>query len=74
MPKDMPNVLYTPMGDEHGWLSWKDGIEPDLPIGAKVEMIPSHIDPTVNLHEVYYAHRKGIIEEIWPVATRGKVQ
>jgi D-serine deaminase-like pyridoxal phosphate-dependent protein len=39
-----------------------------------VEMIPSHIDPTVNLHDFYYAHRKGVIEEIWPVATRGKVQ
>ena len=70
--KDMPGVTYTPMGDEHGWLSWED--ERDLGIGARVEMIPSHIDPTVNLHDVYYAHRKGVIEEIWPVATRGKVQ
>jgi D-serine deaminase-like pyridoxal phosphate-dependent protein len=37
-------------------------------------MIPSHIDPTVNLHDFYYAYRKGVIEEIWPVATRGMVQ
>ena len=72
-PKDMPDVTYTPMGDEHGWLSWGEDIE-DFPIGARVEMIPSHIDPTVNLHDFYYAHRKGVIEEIWPVATRGKVQ
>ncbi|RDW90910.1 putative amino acid aldolase or racemase [Coleophoma crateriformis] len=71
-PKNMPGVTYTPMGDEHGWLSWDDG--PDVPLGARVEMIPSHIDPTVNLHDCYYAHRKGVIEEIWPVATRGKVQ
>jgi len=71
-PKNMPGVTYTPMGDEHGWLSWKEG--PDIPIGARVEMIPSHIDPTVNLHDFYYAHRNGVIEEIWPVTTRGKVQ
>lgn len=71
-PKDMLGVTYTPMGDEHGWLEWEEG--PDIPIGARVEMIPSHIDPTVNLHDWYYAHRKGVIEEIWPVATRGKVQ
>jgi D-serine deaminase-like pyridoxal phosphate-dependent protein len=71
-PKDLPGVKYTPMGDEHGWLSWEDGN--DIPIGARVEMIPSHIDPTINLHDFYYAYRKGIIEEIWPVATRGKVQ
>jgi D-serine deaminase-like pyridoxal phosphate-dependent protein len=72
-PKDMPGVTYTPMGDEHGWLQWEDNA-PDILIGARVEMIPSHIDPTVNLHDFYYAHRKGVIEEIWPVATRGKVQ
>jgi D-serine deaminase-like pyridoxal phosphate-dependent protein len=72
-PKDMPGVVYTPMGDEHGWLTWGVELE-DFPLGARVEMIPSHIDPTVNLHDFYYAHRKGVIEEIWPVATRGKVQ
>ncbi|KAH8600897.1 hypothetical protein B0O99DRAFT_648988 [Bisporella sp. PMI_857] len=71
-PKDMLGFTYTPMGDEHGWLSWEEG--PGLSIGARVEMIPSHIDPTVNLHDFYYAHRQGVIEEIWPVATRGKVQ
>ncbi|KAF2500491.1 hypothetical protein BU16DRAFT_547307 [Lophium mytilinum] len=72
-PLDMPGVTYEPMGDEHGWLSWEEG-GTDLPIGARVHMIPSHIDPTVNLHDFYYAYRKGVIEEIWPVATRGKVQ
>jgi D-serine deaminase-like pyridoxal phosphate-dependent protein len=71
-PKDMPGVTYTPAGDEQGWLSWEDG--PDISIGARIEMIPSHIDPTVNLHDFYYAYRKGVIEEIWPVGTRGKVQ
>ena len=72
-PKDLAGVTYTPMGDEHGWLEWEEN-GADIPIGARVEMIPSHIDPTVNLHDFYYAHRKGVIEEIWPVATRGKVQ
>lgn len=74
-PKDLPGVSYVPMGDEHGWLSWdssKGGKA--LEVGDRVEMVPSHIDPTVNLHDVYYAHRKGVIEEIWPVATRGCVQ
>lgn len=63
---------YGVLGDEHGSLSWTDG--PELNIGDKVEMIPSHIDPTINLHDFYYAHRKGVIEEIWPVDARGKVQ
>lgn len=68
-PKDMPGVEYSPAGDEHGWLS-----PCKLAVGGRVELIPSHIDPTVNLHDVYYAYRKGMIEEIWPVSTRGKVQ
>ncbi|KAL3443758.1 hypothetical protein BJX65DRAFT_284752 [Aspergillus insuetus] len=61
------------LGDEHGALSWEEGT-PGLSIGQRVEMVPSHIDPTINLHDVYYAHRKGVIEEIWAVDSRGKVQ
>ncbi|KAF1929384.1 uncharacterized protein M421DRAFT_100487 [Didymella exigua CBS 183.55] len=68
----MPGYTYGVLGDEHGSLSWTDGA--DLKIGDQVEMIPSHIDPTINLHDCYYAHRNGTIEEIWPVDARGKVQ
>lgn len=68
-----PRYTYGVLGDEHGSLSWEEGT-PALSVGDRVEMIPSHIDPTVNLHDVYYAYRNGIIEEIWPVDSRGKVQ
>lgn len=61
------------MGDEHGSMTWGDGT-PGLDVGDRVEMIPSHIDPTVNLHDVYYAHRGGVVEETWKVDARGKVQ
>lgn len=71
-PKDLPGYSYVPYGDEHGILTWEEG--PGLAIGDRIEMIPSHIDPTINLHDSYYAHRKGVIEAIWPVAARGKVQ
>lgn len=64
---------YDQLGDEHGSLKWEEGT-PALSIGDRVEMIPSHIDPTVNLHDFYYAYRNGVIEEIWPVDSRGKVQ
>ncbi|KAJ4381059.1 hypothetical protein N0V86_003406 [Didymella sp. IMI 355093] len=63
---------YGVLGDEHGSLSWTDGA--DLKIGDHVEMIPSHIDPTINLHDFYYAYRNGVIEDIWAVDARGKVQ
>lgn len=69
-----PGYTYGVLGDEHGSLAWEEGKGEELKIGDRVEMVPSHIDPTVNLHNVYYAYRKGVIEEIWPVDSRGCVQ
>jgi D-serine deaminase-like pyridoxal phosphate-dependent protein len=68
-----PGYTYGVLGDEHGSLEWEEGGE-ELRVGDRVEMVPSHIDPTVNLHDVYYAYRKGVVEEIWEVDGRGKVQ
>lgn len=66
---------HTNKGDEQGSLTWKDEkATPHLKLGDRVEMIPSHIDPTINLHDQYYAYRNGTIEEIWTVDARGKVQ
>lgn len=66
---------YRHGGDEHGVLT-PNG-EPDLRdlrVGDRVTLIPSHIDPTINLHDVMYAHRAGRIHATWAVAARGKVQ
>jgi D-serine deaminase-like pyridoxal phosphate-dependent protein len=70
-------IQYRPGGDEHGILTpAPDGGRTEVPfaIGDRVPLIPSHIDTTINLHDTYYAYRDGIIEAIWPVAARGKVQ
>jgi D-serine deaminase-like pyridoxal phosphate-dependent protein len=72
-PLDLSWMTYQPEGDEHGSIMWEEG-KRGLQVGDRIKMIPSHIDPTINLHDYYYAYRNGIIEEIWPVATRGKVQ
>ena len=72
---DAPGWSYEHAGDEHGRLTPTD--DPgrrELEVGDRVRLIPSHIDPTINLHEVMYAHRGGRIEAAWPVAARGKVQ
>lgn len=67
------STSYRPGGDEHGILTCS-ATNTALAIGARVEMIPSHIDTTVNLFDTYYGIRNGIIEEIWPILARGKVQ
>ncbi len=75
--KGLPAVKYRPGGDEHGILIWEPSAMPadvHLTIGDRIEMIPSHIDTTINLHDQYFAYRDGKIAAIWSVATRGKVQ
>lgn len=73
-PKALPGVSYRPAGDEHGILSWDLASGLELELGARVELIPSHIDTTVNLHDVYYVLRQERLVAVWPVAARGKVQ
>jgi D-serine deaminase-like pyridoxal phosphate-dependent protein len=70
-----PGWRYQPAGDEHGVLTRVGEADArELRIGDRVTLIPSHIDPTINLHDVMYAHRGGAVEAVWPVAARGKVQ
>lgn len=42
-----------------------------LRVGDKVMLIPSHCDPTVNLHDWLVAYRGDVVEELWPVLARG---
>jgi D-serine deaminase-like pyridoxal phosphate-dependent protein len=72
---DAPGWTYQHAGDEHGKLTLTGGSDRrELRVGDRVRLIPSHIDPTINLHDLMYAHRGGRIEAAWPVAARGKVQ
>lgn len=66
-------ILYRPAGDEHGILECLKG-DLSIAIGDRIEILPSHIDTTINLHDVYICHRQGTIEQIVPITARGKVQ
>lgn len=65
-------LLYSFRGDEHGKLAFDD---PGfcLPLGAKVELLTPHCDPTVNLHDVYHVVRGNTLVDIWPVDARGAI-
>ena len=62
---------YTWFGDEHGKLILPPGA-PRPEIGAKIECVTPHDDPTVNLHEFYHVVRGDTLVDIWPVDARGK--
>jgi D-serine deaminase-like pyridoxal phosphate-dependent protein len=65
-------IIYDWAGDEHGRL-FINGSH-DLKVGDRVEFIPPHIDPTINLYDQIYALRGDRVEAVWPIAARGKSQ
>jgi D-threonine aldolase len=68
LPDDVPaDVLF--LSDEHTTLITKDGW--NLKPGDRVFLRPSHVDPTVNLHDELYAFRGDDVVETWPVVARG---
>lgn len=70
-PKDL-DAVYAPRGDEHGLVTFETGNP--LAIGDKIELLPSHCDTTINLHDLYYVHRDGRVVAVWPIAARGRLQ
>ncbi|MEM6358052.1 MAG: DSD1 family PLP-dependent enzyme [Pseudomonadota bacterium] len=64
----------TGLSDEHATLALPEG-RPGL--GDTVRLVPSHCDPTVNLHDWIVAFRDrpegAVIEQVWPVNARGAV-
>lgn len=66
---DVPGAKYLRASDEHGLIELPEGT--DVPLGTKLQLIPGHCDPTVNLYDWLVCHRKGVVEDIWPIAARG---
>jgi 3-hydroxy-D-aspartate aldolase len=72
-PIGLPGIEYGWAGDEHGRLSLAGAARP-LKVGDRIEFIPPHCDPTVNLYDHIYALRGDRVEDVWPIAARGKSQ
>jgi D-serine deaminase-like pyridoxal phosphate-dependent protein len=66
------NAQYAQRGDEHGLVTDADGNP--LALGDKIELLPSHCDTTINLHDLYYVTRGGTVVAVWPIAARGRLQ
>ncbi len=67
--KFLPGWSYDWFGDEHGTLALPEGQE--LGPGAKVELVVSHCDPTVNLFDEIFVLRNGEVIDVWKIALRG---
>jgi 3-hydroxy-D-aspartate aldolase len=64
------DIQVTGVSDEHGRLQLGPKAA-RLRIGDRVQLIPGHCDPTINLHDWYVAVRGGRVEALWPISARG---
>jgi D-serine deaminase-like pyridoxal phosphate-dependent protein len=63
-------LKYAAANDEHGVVRLAAGaVAPAL--GEKLLLVPSHCDPTFNLHDQLVAMRNGVVEGVWAISGRG---
>ena len=65
-----PGWQVTNVSDEHTVLR-RTGDGTSIALGDKVLLVPSHCDPTVNLHDWFVAVREGTVEAVWSIEARG---
>lgn len=63
---------WTPrkLNEEHGYVEIREPAR----VGEKVWLVPSHVCPTVNLHDEVWYGRGGKVEGSWRVEARGRVR
>ncbi|MGB2694026.1 MAG: DSD1 family PLP-dependent enzyme [Dehalococcoidia bacterium] len=67
--KDIEGASVLFLSDEHATITLP--AESSVAVGDRIALWPSHIDPTINLHDVMYAVEGDEVVEVWPIAARG---
>jgi D-serine deaminase-like pyridoxal phosphate-dependent protein len=68
-----PGATIARLSEEHGVVTLASA-ERGFDIGDRIEIIPNHICPAVNLTDELVIVRDGHVVDRWPVAARGKVR
>jgi D-serine deaminase-like pyridoxal phosphate-dependent protein len=64
--RSIPGAVVTSLNDEHATIVLPAGA--GVRIGDRLELVPSHTDPTVNLHDVFYVIQGDQVVDRWPIA------
>jgi D-serine deaminase-like pyridoxal phosphate-dependent protein len=67
--RDLAGASVLALNDEHATIALPPGCA--LAIGDRIQLVPSHVDPTMNLHDVVYALDGDDVVGAWPVTARG---
>jgi D-serine deaminase-like pyridoxal phosphate-dependent protein len=68
-PKGLEGAGVTFLADEHALISVPAGCS--LRPGDRIQLWPSHIDPTINLHDALYVVDGDMVVDVWPISARG---
>ena len=68
-----PDAVIYGMSVEHGHID-VSAVSHKFRVGERLSVIPDHQGITINHHDEAYAVRNGLIEAVWQVAGRGRVQ
>lgn len=63
-------LTYAAINDEHGVVRVAPGAQAPA-LGSVLRLVPSHVDPTFNLHDGLVVVRDDVVEDIWEIAARG---
>jgi D-serine deaminase-like pyridoxal phosphate-dependent protein len=67
--RDVEGAVVSMLNDEHATIQIPT--DASLRAGDRVFLRPSHTDPTINLHDVFYALEGERVVDVWPIAARG---
>jgi D-serine deaminase-like pyridoxal phosphate-dependent protein len=71
--RQAPEARIASLSEEHGVVKIPEGVE--FPgIGERVDVIPNHVCPAVNLHDELHILEGENVLYVWPIAARGKVR
>jgi D-serine deaminase-like pyridoxal phosphate-dependent protein len=68
-----PQAEIARLSEEHGVVLLPPD-EAGFQVGDRVEIIPDHVCPTINLTDDLFILRDGRVADVWRVAARGKVR
>lgn len=72
--KGLSGAYVARLSEEHGVLHLPDHCQGQLRVGQKIEIIPNHVCPVVNLADEMMLIRDGEVEHILPVDARGRTK
>ena len=72
-PLGLPQVSSLGLSAEHGKIELA-APSPTPRLGDKIEFVPGCVDTTVVLHDELYGIRGGLVETVWPLLARGRLQ